>query len=75
MAKATTDEPCNCYLHGVEDPNEVHFDPEIHTLCLLCAVKVWELASEGFEFEMRDAVVSMSLRPLSDDQEDENAND
>jgi hypothetical protein len=53
----------------VEDPNEEHFDPEKHTLCLLCAVKLWELGSEGFEFEMRDVIVSVSLRPLDDEKD------
>lgn len=51
-----------CYMHDVDDPNAEHYDPEKHTICLVCAVKLWELARAGLEFDCRDSVVELRLR-------------
>lgn len=44
----------NCYFCAIDDPNEVHFDPEHHEICFVCAVKLWEVGQHRLEFEMRD---------------------
>lgn len=51
-----------CYMCGVEDPDKVSFDSEKHHLCLLCKVKLFELAKEDIEFDVRDSTVAISLR-------------
>ena len=50
-----------CYLCKVGDPNEVHYDSNKHHVCLVCAVKLWEIASAGVEFDCRDSTVVIKL--------------
>ena len=63
LKRAADDEPVKCYLHEVDDPNETHFDEDNHHICLVCAVKLWEIAKDGFEFEMRNKIVCLNLVP------------
>jgi len=46
-----------CYFHCVEDGNETHYDRRIHHICLICAVKLWEIAQTGIEFTMREQII------------------
>ena len=49
-----------CYFHGVQDPNEEHYDPTKHSVCVVCCVKLWELAQNGgVEFDCRGQIVSI----------------
>lgn len=52
-----------CYFHFVDDPNATHYDPDKHTVCPICAVKLWEIAknSNPFEFALRDSRVIVAL--------------
>ncbi len=60
-ANENEEEKC-CYLHAVEDPNETHYDPSIHNICLVCAVKLWELAQKDTEFNLRDQTVFVATK-------------
>jgi len=53
--------PLSCYLCSVEDPNETHFDPAQHRLCVVHAVALWELAAKGLEFKIRGRTVAIKL--------------
>ena len=55
------DEEKKCYLHEVVDPNETPYDGAVHRICVICGVKLWELANSGLEFDMRGAVVRVEL--------------
>ena len=55
----------NCYFCKVTDPNEVHYDPKLHHICLICAVKLWEVAQTNLEFEIRDQTVVVGLKARS----------
>ena len=55
-----------CYLCQIDDPNEVPFDPDEHRICLICAVKLWELAREELAFDLRGSVISVSMSEDSD---------
>ncbi len=46
-----------CYLCGVKDPNETHYDPNEHHICLTCGVKLYEVAGDGLEFDIRGDTV------------------
>lgn len=50
-----------CYVHGVRDPNEEHYDEQRHGICIICATILWELANVGMEFDYRGARVVMRL--------------
>ncbi len=54
--------PTTCYLCLDIDPNEVHYDETRHHICLICAVKLWELARQTLQFEMRDDVVVVATQ-------------
>ena len=50
-----------CYFHGVQDPNEEHYDPAKHSVCVVCCVKLWELAQNGgVEFDCRGQIISVA---------------
>lgn len=51
-----------CYMCGVKDPNKVHYDPEKHHICLICGLKLWEIAKQGLEFDARDSTVVVKLK-------------
>lgn len=51
----------NCYLCNVDDPNETHYDPSVHGICMIHAVALWEIASKGIEFDMRDSTVVLRI--------------
>lgn len=51
----------NCYLCSVDDPNEEHFNPHKHGICLVHAVSLWELAKEHLIFNARGSTVVMRL--------------
>lgn len=51
----------NCYLCNVDDPNETHYDPSVHGICMIHAVALWELAKSGVEFDMRNSSVVVKL--------------
>jgi hypothetical protein len=55
-----------CYLHEVQDPNLDHYDTTKHHICVICAVKLWELAKAGLEFDMRDSIVQVRIAQESD---------
>lgn len=55
-----------CYLCTVRDPNEVHYDPEKHHVCMICGIKLWELARNGLEFDARDSTVVVGLKSDED---------
>jgi hypothetical protein len=42
-----------CYLHEVEDPNAEPYDKDKHSICMLCGVKLFSMAKEGVDFDMR----------------------
>ena len=49
-----------CYFHGVQDPNEERYDPAKHSVCVVCCVKLWELAQNGgVEFDCRGQIISI----------------
>jgi len=52
-----------CYFCKVEDPNAEHYDPEKHSICMLCGVKLYEIAQQGqgLSFDMRDDSVYLVL--------------
>lgn len=52
-----------CYLCGVEDPNETRYHPREHAICMVCAVKLWELAQFGVEFDLRENTVQIRFAP------------
>lgn len=54
-----------CYFHDVADGNETPYDPRRHHICLICGVKLWELARDGLQFEMRSSCVCVQLEPLT----------
>ena len=55
-----------CYLCKVADPNEVHYNPKEHQICMNCSVKLWELAQSKLEFDMRDdCVIVCTKNPIS----------
>ena len=57
-----------CYIHEVDDPNGVDFDPESHHLCVLCARKLerltergalmWTNEDQGLMFVLRSRIVT-----------------
>ena len=51
-----------CYICEVSDPNESHFDSSVYGICALCTVKLWELAQEGIEFELRNQTISIDVK-------------
>lgn len=52
-----------CYFHGVEDPNEEHFDPDKYVICVICATKLWELAQVGVQFKYRGEIIDLKIKP------------
>lgn len=54
-----------CYFCKIEDPNELHYDPESHHFCIICAVKLWELAQQGLEFEMRGQTITVAQKDIA----------
>jgi len=44
------------------DPNETHYDARLHHICILCSVKLWEIAQQGIEFDMRDQTIVLARR-------------
>ena len=57
-------ESVNCYLCSLDDPNEEHFNPRKHGICLVHAVSLWELAKEHLIFEARGSTVVMRLEKI-----------
>lgn len=55
-----------CYFCDVSDPNETHFDPEIHHICMICGVKLWELAQKELEFDLREQIVLITTRNFNE---------
>ena len=53
-----------CYFCNVSDPNEAHYDPKVHDICMICGVKLWELAQKRFEFDVRDRIVFVTTKNL-----------
>lgn len=49
-----------CYVCKVRDPNEIHYDPELHHICMICGAKLWELAQFDTKLDLRDQVISVS---------------
>jgi hypothetical protein len=50
-------------MHGVLDPNATPFNPDEHSLCAICQVKLWELGRAEVGFEMRGSVVQVTTTP------------
>ena len=59
-----------CYFCHVLEPNEDHYDPELHHVCLICGVKLWELARRSIEFDFRGKTVQVRFAH-SEAEEDE----
>jgi hypothetical protein len=55
-----------CYLCIVSneenDPNTTHYEPSIHGICAIHAVALWEIASKGLAFDMRDSTVVVKFQ-------------
>ena len=51
-----------CYLCKVRDPNVTHYDGEAHHICLICGVKLWEVAQAGIEFDCRGQTVILDFK-------------
>lgn len=49
-----------CYLHAIQDPNETHYDPKRYGICMICAVKLWELAQSALAFDIRGDCISVT---------------
>ena len=58
-----------CYLHDVLDPNETHYDPQEHGICMVCSTKLWEIAQQGLEFEMREQIVAISTSSIDPERD------
>ncbi len=59
------DEPepaTRCYLCQVEDGNATPYDPKKHHVCIMCAVRLWALATRGagVMFQMRGTTVMVT---------------
>ncbi len=51
-----------CYICKVSDPNKTHYDPDRHKICLICSVKLWELANKGVEFYCREKTIIITTK-------------
>ena len=54
-----------CYLHEIDDdPHGTPFDETKHHICYTCAIKLWNIAKEGLEFEVcgENELVSLQLK-------------
>jgi hypothetical protein len=42
-----------CYMHEVADPNAEPYDKDKHSICMYCGLKLYSMAQEGVDFDMR----------------------
>ena len=51
-----------CYFCKVSDPNKIHYNPNVHDVCTLCSVNLWEIAQKGIELDMRDQTIVVRIK-------------
>jgi hypothetical protein len=56
----------SCYLCTELDPNEEHYSSRKHCICLICGVKLYELAESDLSFDMREKIVRVCFADIGE---------
>ncbi len=60
----TTREPrTKCYLHEVQRPVDLPYEPYKYHICWICQLRLLEIAKINFRFELEHQVVTISVQP------------
>jgi hypothetical protein len=52
-----------CYIHEMQRPLELPYKRLQYHICWICESRLLELAKAGFQFKLRDRVVTVSAAP------------
>lgn len=52
-----------CYLHEMRHPVDLPYEPHKYNLCLICQLRLLEIAKTDFRFERSRQVVRISVQP------------
>ncbi len=61
--KPTRGTRTKCYLHEMQRPLELPYEPRKYHICWICQSRLLEIAKTDFRFELRQQVVSISIQP------------
>lgn len=51
-----------CYLHEMRHPLDLPYEPHKYNICLVCQLRLLEIAKTNFRFERSQHVVRISLQ-------------
>lgn len=52
-----------CYLHEMRQPLDLPYEPHKYHICLICQIRLLEIAKIDFRFERSQQVVKISIQP------------
>jgi len=52
-----------CYVHEMRQPLDLPYEPHKYHLCLICQIRLLEIAKTDFRFECSKQVVKISIQP------------
>jgi len=52
-----------CYVHEVRQPLDLPYEPHKYHLCLICQIRLLEIAKTDFRFECSKQMVKISIQP------------
>jgi hypothetical protein len=51
-----------CYIHEMRDPLNLPFEPHKYNICVICQLRLLEMAKSNFRFERNQHVVRFSTQ-------------
>ena len=52
-----------CYIHEMQRPLELPYEPHKYHICWICQSRLLEIAKASFSFRLQDHVVRISIQP------------
>lgn len=52
-----------CYIHEMQRPMELPYEPHKYHVCWICHARLLEMAKASFRFELHHQVVTISIQP------------
>jgi len=63
MPTTTRTPRTKCYLHEMRHPVELPYEPHKYHICLICQLRLLEIAKTNFRFERSQQVIRISIQP------------
>ena len=61
--KAPRTERKQCYIHEIRQAVKLLYEPHKYHICMICQLRLLEMAQTNFRFERSQQVVRISIQP------------